>query len=141
MFHLTLPLGKVTVILFYNGFGFPIGRHECLYIGITVLPENIGELIQPAVNFLLRLLYPLCNSLALLAFENACDFGKLRSQLRQLSVLYLLDFGCTLSEPVQKLFHLFEYCHVDTGLRFRRQLRLTDQKLQNRLCFLYDGAE
>ena len=57
LFHLTLPFGKVTVVLFHNGFRLPIGRHECLHIGITVLPENIGELIQPAVNFLLRLLY------------------------------------------------------------------------------------
>ena len=44
-FHLTLPFGKVTVILLHNGFRFPIGRHKCLHIGITVLPENIGELI------------------------------------------------------------------------------------------------
>lgn len=71
LFHLMLPLGKVTVVLLHNGFGFPIDCHECLYIGITVPSENIGELIQPAVNFLLRLLYLLCKSLALLAFENA----------------------------------------------------------------------
>ncbi len=37
LFHLTLPLGKVTVILFHNGFRFPIGRHECLHIGIIIL--------------------------------------------------------------------------------------------------------
>ena len=81
LFYLTLPFGKVTVILFHNGFRFPIGRHECLHIGITVPPENVGEFIQPAVNFLLRLLYLLSKSLALLAFENTLCFGKLFFQL------------------------------------------------------------
>jgi len=83
-FHLSLPVSKVTVILFHNGFRFPIGCHECLHIGITVLPENIGELIQPFGYFRFGLLYPLCKSLALLAFENAlCLAHDTAEQIRQ----------------------------------------------------------
>ncbi len=56
--------------MFHNSFCLPIGRHECLHIGITVLPENIGELIQPFGYFLFGLLYLLGKRFALLAFEN-----------------------------------------------------------------------
>lgn len=99
LFHLTLPFGKVTVVLFHNGFRLPIGRHECLHIGITVLPENIGELIQPAVNFLLRLLYLLGKGFALLALENPCCFCKLCFQLGQNVVLQIPNPSCLILHP------------------------------------------
>ncbi len=35
-----LPLGKVTVVLVNYGLRFAVGRHECLHIGITILPES-----------------------------------------------------------------------------------------------------
>ena len=74
---LSLPLGKTAVVLLHNGFCFSVGCHKRLHIGITVPLENIGELIQSAVNFLLRLLYLLGKSLTLLTFENALCFGTL----------------------------------------------------------------
>ena len=40
---LTLPFGKVTVVLVNYGLRFAVGRHECLHIGITILPESIGQ--------------------------------------------------------------------------------------------------
>ena len=45
------------VILLYNGFGFSVGCHKRLHIGITVLFQNVGQFIQPFGDFLFRLLY------------------------------------------------------------------------------------
>ncbi len=140
-FDLLLPFCKLPLITLYYALSLIVGGHECLPVGIAMLLYHTGNSVFEIADFLFGGLYFCFNCFSLLAFENACDFCKLLSQLRQLGVLYLFDLRCTLSEPVQELFHLFEYFHVDTGLRFRRQLRLTDQKLQNRLCFLYDGAE
>ena len=138
---LLFPFCKRLLILLYYALSLIVGGHEDLPVGVAMLLNHTGNPVFEIADFFFSGLYFCFNRFSLLAFENACGFCELRSQLRQLGVLYLLDLGCTLSEPVQKLFHLFEYCHVDTGLRFRRQLRLTDQKLQNRLCLLYDGAE
>ncbi len=41
--NLTLPFGKITVALVNYGLRFAVGRHECLHIGITILPESIGQ--------------------------------------------------------------------------------------------------
>lgn len=45
--NLSLPFGKIAVVLLYNGFRFSVGCHKRLYIGITVLFQSIGQLIQP----------------------------------------------------------------------------------------------
>lgn len=75
--NLSLPLGKAAVILFYNGFGFSVGRYKRLHIGITVLFERIGKFVQSFRDFFFGLLYLLGKSLAFLAFENALCFRKL----------------------------------------------------------------
>ena len=47
---LIFPLGKATVVLFYNAFHFSESHHKNLYIGITVRFECIGDFIQPVGN-------------------------------------------------------------------------------------------
>lgn len=128
LFHLTLPVRRVTVILFYNSFRFPIGRHECLYIGITVLPENIGELIQPFRYFLFGLLYLLGKSLAFLTFENAICFGKLLFQLGDF-LLQAADCPRLVLYPYHQISHSAELCHIDTERWLRRHLVFTDKVL------------
>ncbi len=43
--------------VFYNTFHFSESTHKRLHIGITVLFQNIGQLIQLNGDFLFRLLY------------------------------------------------------------------------------------
>ncbi|EMD17110.1 hypothetical protein HMPREF9943_00673 [Eggerthia catenaformis OT 569 = DSM 20559] len=48
--YLIFPLGKVTVVLFYNAFHFSESSHKYLHIWIIVLFECIGDFIQPVGN-------------------------------------------------------------------------------------------
>lgn len=50
---------------------------------------HTGNFVFEIADFLFSGLYFSFNPFSLLAFENACGFGKLRSQLRQFCVLYL----------------------------------------------------
>lgn len=72
---LPLPCGKVTVVLLHNSLRFAVGCHERLHIGITVLFENIGQLIQLFSDFLFRPLYLLCECLAALSALISSSFG------------------------------------------------------------------
>ena len=90
------PLGKVTVILLHNALHFSECPHKRLHIGITVLFQNIGQLIQLCGDFLFCLLYLLGKSLAFLAFEYSLCVGKLRFQLWENIVLQTADFPCAL---------------------------------------------
>ena len=69
---LSLPLGKTAVVLFYNGFRLSVGCHKRLHIGITVLFQNIGQLVKPFGDFGFGLLYLLGKSFSFLALENPC---------------------------------------------------------------------
>ena len=126
LFHLTLPFGKVTVVLFHNGFRLPIGRHECLHIGITVLFQNIGQFIQIFSDFLFCPLYLLCERLALLTFENPFCLGKLLFQFRKYRVLQMPDFFCLILRLYHQLLHGAELCHIYLKDRLRRHIVFTD---------------
>ena len=66
---LVFPFGKVTVVLLHNVLHFSERPHKCLHIGITVLFQNIGQLIQFCGDFLFRLLYLLGQGLSFFPFE------------------------------------------------------------------------
>lgn len=66
---LAFPLGKVTVILLHNALHFSERPHKCLHIGITVLFQNVGQLIRFCGDFLFRPLYLLRRGFPLFAFE------------------------------------------------------------------------
>ena len=53
---LIFPLGKATVVLFYNAFHFSESPHKNLYIGITVRFECIGDFIPACRQFPLQFL-------------------------------------------------------------------------------------
>lgn len=93
---LTLPLGKVTVVLFHNALHFSESPHKRLHIGITVTFQNIGQPIQFLSDFRFCLPYLLGQGFPFLAFEYSLCVGKLRFQLRENIVLQTADFFCAL---------------------------------------------
>ena len=86
-FQIVFPY--LTLITFHNTLHFTVGCHKCLNIGITVLFQNIGELVQLYGDFILCLLYLLGKCLSLLALEKPCGVFQLLFQLRQYSVLQM----------------------------------------------------
>ncbi len=68
---------------------------------VKTLLNHTGNSVLEIADFLFGGLYFYFNRFSLLAFENACGLCKLCSQPWKLDVLYLLNFGCTLSEPMQ----------------------------------------
>ena len=86
-----LPFCKVLVILCHNSLCFAVSFHKCLYIRITIIGQNIGELIQLFSKFDFGLLYLFFQSLTLFALEDTRCFCKLLSQIRECDFLYLLD--------------------------------------------------
>ena len=84
---LIFPLGKVTVVLFYNAFHFSESPHKNLYIGITVLFERVGDFIQPVGNLCFGFFDFYFQRFSLFDFEKPLCIGKLLFQLRQNFVL------------------------------------------------------
>ena len=128
--NLPFPFGKTAVVLFYNGFGFSVGCHKRLHIGITVLFERIGQFIQPFGYFLLRLLYLLIKGFSLLASENALYFGKLCFQFRQHAVLQIADCPRLVLHLYHQIPHRAELCHINTERWLGRYIVFTDKVLQ-----------
>ena len=84
---LIFPLGKVTVVLFYNPFHFSESPHKNLYIGITVRFECIGDFIQPVGNLRFSFFDFYLQRFSFFTFEKPLCIGKLLFQLRQNFVL------------------------------------------------------
>lgn len=131
---LAFPLGKVTVILFHNALRFLESTHKSLHIGITVLFQNIGQLIQFCGDFSFRLLYLLGKDFALLAFENPLCVGKLRFQLRENIVLQTADFPCALLRLYHQISHMAELMDINIKRWLGRHILFSDKALQKFLC-------
>lgn len=99
----TLPLGKIAVVLLYNGFRFSVGCHKRLHIGITVFFQNIGQLIQSFGDFLFGLPYLLGKGFSFLTLEVLRCLGKLCFQLGQNIVLQISNPSCLVHDTAEQI--------------------------------------
>ena len=123
---LPLPCGKVTIVLLHDSLRLAVGCHDRLHIGITVLFQNIGQLIQLFSDFLFCPLYLLCERLALLTLENPFCVGKLLFQFRKYRILQMPDFFRLILRLYHQLLHGTELCHIYFKDRLRRHIVFTD---------------
>lgn len=138
---MTLPLGKVTVILLYNAFHFSKSTHKRLHIRITVLFQNIGQLIQLGGDVLFRPLYLLGNRFTLFALENPFCIGKLRFQFRKNIVLQMTDFFCSLLRLYHQTSHMAKLCYINIKSRLGRHIFFSDNALQKIFCLCHNPTE
>ena len=116
---LIFPLGKVTVVLFYNAFHFSESHHKNLYIGITVRFECIGDFIQPVGNLRFGFFDSYLQRFSFFTFEKPLCIGKLLFQLRQNFILQVFDFYRFVLYFYHQVSHMAELCHINIKRRLR----------------------